>query len=85
MADAGVAAGLSRDVALRLAIATVEGAAGLVRETGIHPESLKDSCCVARRDDDRWFARIRKSGGFAERYLTLFWPHQGGLKSWPRR
>ena len=43
MADGGVAAGLSRDAALRLAIATTEGAAALLRISGEHPEALKDS------------------------------------------
>ncbi|MEE2787633.1 MAG: pyrroline-5-carboxylate reductase [Myxococcota bacterium] len=43
MADGGVAAGMSRDAALRLSIATVEGAAALLRTTGEHPEALKDS------------------------------------------
>lgn len=42
LADAGVRAGLGRDEAQRLAAATVEGAARMVRETGLHPGQLKD-------------------------------------------
>ena len=42
MADAGVRAGLGRDDAMKLAAATVEGAARMVRETGKPPGALKD-------------------------------------------
>ena len=42
MADGGVAAGLPRDVALKLAVQTVQGAAKLCAETQIHPAQLKD-------------------------------------------
>ncbi len=42
LSDAGVRQGLPRDVAARLAVWTVRGAAGLVLETGRHPGELKD-------------------------------------------
>ncbi len=42
LADAGVKAGLPRDIALTLAAQTVRGAARLVLETGKHPGVLKD-------------------------------------------
>ena len=42
LSDGGVAAGLPRDVATRLAAQTVFGSAKMVLETGQHPAALKD-------------------------------------------
>lgn len=42
LADAGVKMGLDRDVAVRLAARTAEGAAAMILQTGRHPGELKD-------------------------------------------
>lgn len=42
LSDGGVAAGLPRDVATRLAAQTALGSAKMVLETGVHPGALKD-------------------------------------------
>ncbi|MEM1305230.1 MAG: pyrroline-5-carboxylate reductase [Planctomycetota bacterium] len=43
LADAGVRAGLPRDIALKLAAETVAGAAEMVATTGEHPAALRDA------------------------------------------
>jgi pyrroline-5-carboxylate reductase len=45
MADGGVKMGLSRELAIQLAVQTVVGAAKVVQHTGDHPGMLKDSVC----------------------------------------
>ncbi|MCY7390512.1 MAG: pyrroline-5-carboxylate reductase [Leptolyngbyaceae cyanobacterium CAN_BIN12] len=42
LADGGVAAGLPRAIATKLAIQTVKGTAQLLQDTGMHPAQLKD-------------------------------------------
>lgn len=42
LADGGVAEGLPRAQALELAVKTVQGAAGMVEDTGLHPAILRD-------------------------------------------
>lgn len=44
----GLGVGMSCDGSLKAALATFEGAAKLVRETGLHPAALKDSVCTPR-------------------------------------
>ena len=45
LADGGVACGLPRETALRLAAHTLAGTAHLQLETGKHPGVLKDEVC----------------------------------------
>ena len=45
LADGGVASGLPRDKALSYAIETIIGAGEMMKQTGKHPEKLKDEVC----------------------------------------
>lgn len=45
LSDAGVKAGLSREVAQEMAVQTLAGSAQMVAETGLHPAQLKDQVC----------------------------------------
>ena len=47
MADGGVMMGLPRSEALELAAQTMQGAARMVLQTGVHPAALKDSVTSA--------------------------------------
>ncbi len=62
LADAGVRVGLPRDVAQRLAIQTVLGAAQLARDTGIHPAQLRERVTFTGRHDDRGAGPTRGRG-----------------------
>ena len=42
LSDAGVKAGLKRDISIKLAAQTVFGSAKMVLETGLHPAQLRD-------------------------------------------
>jgi pyrroline-5-carboxylate reductase len=63
LADAGVRVGLPRDVAQRLAIQTVRGAAQLAQETGMHPAALKDRVASPGGTTIAGLARL-EAGGF---------------------
>jgi pyrroline-5-carboxylate reductase len=45
LADAGVALGLTRDIAIRIAAQTLAGTGKMVLEGNVHPEVLKDGVC----------------------------------------
>lgn len=62
LADGGVAAGLPRAIALKLAIQTVRGTAQLLQESGIHPGELKDRVTSPGGTTIAGIAELEKAG-----------------------
>ncbi len=62
LADGGVAAGLSRTIAMKLALQTVKGTAQLLQESGIHPGQLKDQVTSPGGTTIAGIAALERSG-----------------------
>lgn len=62
LCDGGVKMGLPRDVAMKLATQTVFGAAKLVKETGLHPATLKDQVTTPAGTTISAIHELEKSG-----------------------
>jgi len=62
LCDGGVRAGLSRDIATRLAIQTVLGSATMCKETTLHPEILKDMVTSPAGTTIEGVATLEKNG-----------------------
>jgi pyrroline-5-carboxylate reductase len=74
MADAGVAAGLSRDNAVKLAAGALEGAAAMIVNGG-EPATLKDAVCSPAGSTIAGVAELENSGfrGSVMRAFTASW------------
>ena len=62
LADGGVAEGLPRDIALRLAAQTVLGSAAMVLESGLHPAVLKDQVTSPGGTTSRGLEKLAERG-----------------------
>ena len=62
LSDGGVAAGLPRNIATRLAAQTVMGAGKMVLETGLHPGELKDMVTSPAGTTIEGVAKLEKEG-----------------------
>jgi pyrroline-5-carboxylate reductase len=62
LADGGVAVGLARPIADRLAIQTVLGTAGLLKDSNLHPAQLKDRVASAGGATIAGIVKLEQSG-----------------------
>lgn len=62
LTDGGVAAGLPRAIATKLAVQTVKGTAQLIQETGLHPGQLKDQVTSPGGTTIAGIAQLEKAG-----------------------
>lgn len=62
LADGGVAEGLPRDIALKLAAQTVLGSAAMVLESGMHPAVLKDQVTSPAGTTSRGLEKLAERG-----------------------
>lgn len=62
LADGGVAEGLPRQDALELAVKTVQGAAAMIAETGLHPAILRDMVTSPGGTTIEALASLEKNG-----------------------